>query len=297
MSKLNLWLIETRPQFLTLSIVLAFLGTTIAWYDGDIVIWHAILAGFGLILTHACVNILNDYFDYRSGIDLAVKRTPFSGGSGLLPATTYPAPVLWLGIVFCTGSTHRDILYLYKRLNCCPCPICCFFHHSHSPLILKHPRQRAADRSWRFADTACTLSRPADIPSMHGSAAFLLHSQHNPIANDSDVEADKIGNRMTMPIAIGKKRAAVIYSLVSITVYIWILAWVTAGFFGWTSTWVMPPWALLALLTLPFAIKGIIGALHSDNPAVFMPGMMANVITVLATQFLLGIGYILGRVI
>ena len=37
----------------------------------------------GLLLTHISVNVLNDYFDYRSGMDLATKRIPFSGGSGL----------------------------------------------------------------------------------------------------------------------------------------------------------------------------------------------------------------------
>ena len=30
-----------------------------------------LLAGLGLLLAHISVNVLNDYFDYRSGIDLA----------------------------------------------------------------------------------------------------------------------------------------------------------------------------------------------------------------------------------
>jgi len=32
--KVKTWFLETRPQFLILSIVLVFLGTAIAWYDG-----------------------------------------------------------------------------------------------------------------------------------------------------------------------------------------------------------------------------------------------------------------------
>jgi 1,4-dihydroxy-2-naphthoate octaprenyltransferase len=59
----------------------------------------------------------------------------------------------------------------------------------------------------------------------------------------------------------------------------------------------MPPWSLLALLTLPFAIKSIKGAFNSNEPARLMPGMAANVLNVLVTQLLLGVGYILGRVI
>ena len=41
---------------------------------------YAVLAFIGLLLAHISVNTLNDYFDYRSGIDLETRRTPFSGG-------------------------------------------------------------------------------------------------------------------------------------------------------------------------------------------------------------------------
>ncbi len=93
------WLLETRPQFLLLSVVLAFLGTTMAWYDGSFRLFYALLAFIGLLLAHISVNVLNDYFDYRSGIDLEVQRTPFSGGSGILPAARMtPRQVFWLGI-------------------------------------------------------------------------------------------------------------------------------------------------------------------------------------------------------
>mgnify|MGYP001626183413 FL=1 len=35
----------------------------------------------GVFLSHVAVNIFNDYFDYRSGIDLYTVKTSFSGGS------------------------------------------------------------------------------------------------------------------------------------------------------------------------------------------------------------------------
>ncbi|NLI34144.1 MAG: hypothetical protein GX422_15385, partial [Deltaproteobacteria bacterium] len=61
MANLVLWFKETRPQFLTLSVVLAFLGTAIAWYYGSFNFGYAVLAGFGLALTHGSVNAINDY--------------------------------------------------------------------------------------------------------------------------------------------------------------------------------------------------------------------------------------------
>src|SRR4030042_5162563 len=100
MLNLKVWFLETRPQFLLLSVVLAFLGASIAWYDGYFHLGYALLAFFGLLRCHVSVNVLNDYFDFRSGIGLEVRRTPFSGGSGILPASLLkPRQVFWLGLV------------------------------------------------------------------------------------------------------------------------------------------------------------------------------------------------------
>ena len=90
-----------------------------------------------------------------------------------------------------------------------------------------------------------------------------------------------------MPIVVGKRRAAIFYTIVSVAVYLWIIAWSIAG--------VIPLWTLISLLTLPFTIKAIDGAMHNDIPAKLMPGMAANIMSVLVTQLLLGIGFILGR--
>lgn len=305
MHKFSYWFLETRPQFLILSVVLAFLGSALAWYDGNIIIWHAILAGVGLILTHASVNILNDYFDFRSGIDLAVKRTPFSGGSGILPANLLsPRQVLWLGIVCFVLAIPIGIYFIViSGWELLPLLLfAAFFIILYSPLILKHPWPEWAAGAglgalpilgMYFIQTSAYTFHAwiACVPS-----ALLVHNLL--LLNEfPDVEADKLDKRTTLPIALGMKKAALIYTAANIAVYIWIIVWVAAGLFGWTSTPVMPPWALLALLTLPLAIRGIKGALNSNNQAVFMPGMAANVLTVLLTQLLLGIGYILGRII
>jgi 1,4-dihydroxy-2-naphthoate octaprenyltransferase len=108
--KLKLWFLETRPQFLILSVVLAFLGASLGYYDGAFHLGYALLACLGLLLTHTSVNVLNDYFDYRSGIDQATQRTPFSGGTvlytPLLTRLGWPewAPGLALGVLPVLGA-------------------------------------------------------------------------------------------------------------------------------------------------------------------------------------------------
>ncbi len=66
-----------------------------------------------------------------------------------------------------------------------------------------------------------------------------------------DVEADRKAGRKTLPIVMGKAKAWMVYSALTLLVYLWIIGWVVVG--------KMPVFSLLALLTLPFAIKAIQG--------------------------------------
>jgi 1,4-dihydroxy-2-naphthoate octaprenyltransferase len=296
MKGIKVWFLETRPQFLTLSVVLAFLGTAIAWHDGYFNLWHAVLAGIGLLLTHASVNILNDYFDFRSGIDLSTKRTPFSGGSGILPAGLLtPRQVLCLGIIMLLLAVPIGVYFVVIRgWNLLPVLVVgVFLIVMYSPVILKRPWPEWAAGAGLgalpvlglyFAQTGTyTYSvAVACIPS-----AFLVHNLL--LLNElPDAEADTLASRQTLPIAIGKKRASIFYTVVAVAIYVWIIGWVAAR--------VMPVWTLLALLSLPLTLRAINGALHFNEPTKLIPGMAANVMTVLATQVLLGIGYILARV-
>lgn len=55
----------------------------------------------GAIFAHLSVNLFNEYWDFKSGLDLTTKRTPFSGGSGALPAQpTALNSVLYAAILF-----------------------------------------------------------------------------------------------------------------------------------------------------------------------------------------------------
>ena len=127
-----LWIMETRPQFLTLSIVLTFLGTAIAWYHGPVNLWYAVLAGVGLMLTHGSVNAINDYFDYKSGIDLDTRRTPFSGGSGLVPEGRLPLnQALWVGVITSFAAIGANGINHSHALSSIPAdPVAVAGHHA-----------------------------------------------------------------------------------------------------------------------------------------------------------------------
>ena len=294
--KLKGWLLETRPQFLVLSVVLAFLGTCIAWYDGFFHPGYAVLAFWGLLLAHVSVNVLNDYFDFRSGIDLMVKRTPFSGGSGILPAGLLkPRQVFWLGVASFLMIVPIGIYFVIARgWLLLPllliAAVCILFY---TPVILKRRWPEWSPGlglgalpilgAYFVQTTAYTW--PVVIASI--PSGILVHNLL--FLNEfPDAEADKKANRKTLPITMGKEKASIVYSVLMVAVYLWIIGWVIAG--------IMPVFSLIALLTFPFAIKAIQGARKHQEINRLIPAMANNVLVVLLTQLLLGIGYILATV-
>jgi len=295
--KLKVWFLETRPQFLLLSVVLAFLGTSMAWhYDRVFNLGYALLAFVGLLLIHISVNVLNDYFDYRSGIDLETKRTPFSGGSGILPAALLrPGQVLWFGLVSLLLTVPIGVYFVITRgwllLPLLLVAAICVLLYTPFILKLRWPEWAPGVGlgalpvlGMYFVQTA-TYTLPAIVASI--PSGILVHNLL--LLNEfPDVEADAKAGRKTLPITAGKARAGIVYSVLTIVVYLWIIGGVVAG--------QMPAFSLIALLTLPLAIKAIQGALKSQEMDRLVPAMANNVLVVLVTQLLLGIGYILATV-
>jgi 1,4-dihydroxy-2-naphthoate octaprenyltransferase len=301
MSKIKLWFMETRPQFLTLSIVLTFLGTSIAWYYGYFNLWYALLAGFGLVLTHGSVNAINDYFDYKSGIDLNVKRTPFSGGSGLVPGGKITLrQALWVGIVTSLTALGIGIFFvIVKGWELIPllviAALCLVLY---TPVILKTYWPEWSPGlglgilpilGFYFVQTGeySWMVLAASIPSGMMVHNLLLINEF------PDVEADRTGGRRTTPVDFGLETAGNVYVATTIATYVWIIGCVIATLI--TGSVVMPVYCLLALLSLPFAVKAMRGAKQYNDMNKLVPALGSNVIFIMLTHILLVIGYILER--
>ncbi len=296
MTKIKYLFLETRPQFLLLSVVLVFLGTCVAWYDGYFHLGYAILAFVGLLLAHISVNVLNDYFDYKSGIDLETKRTPFSGGSGVLPAALLkPRQVFWLGLGSFLFTIPIGIYFVIARgwLLLPLLLVAALCISLYTPFILKLRWPEWAPGlglgilpvlGVYFVQTSA-YTWPAVVAAI--PSGILVHNLL--LLNEfPDTEADRKGGRKTLPITMGKEKAGIVYSVLTIVVYLWIIGGVLAG--------QMPAFSLIALLTLPLAIKAIQGARKHQEMTKLIPAMANTVLVVLLTQLLLGIGYILARV-
>jgi len=280
---------------LLLSVVLAFLGTCMAWYDGAFHLGHAILAFFGLLLCHISVNVLNDYYDYKSGIDLKTRRTPFSGGSGLLPsASLKPEHVFRFGLACFLLAVPIGVYFVlvsgWLLLPLLVIAAICILLYT--PLVTKlgWPEWSPGVGLGALPVLGAYFVQTGEytIPAIIASipSGILVHNLL--LLNEfPDAEADKTAGRKTLPITMGGKGAGIVYSALTIILYLWIITWVTFG--------LMPVFCLIALATLPFAVRAIRGALNHRDESKLMPAMANNVLVVLLTQLLLGIGYILGR--
>jgi len=100
---LKVWLRAIRFRFLAASAIAVSCGLalTVCLNPLEFSVLNAILIYLGVFCLHSSVDLLNDYFDFKRGIDLRTKKTKFSGGTGVLPeGLLSPTRVYLAGIVF-----------------------------------------------------------------------------------------------------------------------------------------------------------------------------------------------------
>ena len=99
---LSVWLRVIRIRFLLASVIAVSVGLSISWWQNSLFSpFDAALTMGGVMALHASVDLLNDYWDYKRGIDTKTKRTKMSGGTGVLPeGLLTPKSVYRAGIGF-----------------------------------------------------------------------------------------------------------------------------------------------------------------------------------------------------
>ena len=290
--KIKIWLKEIRPEFLLLSVALVLLGTMVSLNDGYFNWLKFFLTMFGLLLAHTSVNVLNDYFDYKSGIDFETKPTAFSGGSGILtqgllePKSVYRFGLASLLVAFPIG-VYLTVISGWQLLPLIMIGgFCIYFYTSFLtkwligelwaglglgmlPVLGTYYIQVGSFNSGIF------------ITSL---APFFLTANLLLLNEFPDFDADKKGGRYNLVIALGRKKASRLYALIMTTTYICIIFGVILK--------EMPPSTLISLASLPFALKSVfITYKHFDNIKTLIPALKFNVITVLGTDILLAFGY------
>lgn len=253
-----------------------------------------IIAALG---AHVAVNALNEYEDFRSGLDFTTRRTPFSGGSGTLvahgsfaPATLCIAMVALLitaliGLYFVwqlgsalvvPGLIGLAIIVAYTRwINRFPL-MCLFAPGIGFGLLLVNL-------------AVLVLTGTIPVESLWASGLVTLLTSNLLLVNQlPDREADRQVGRRHVAIVWGEARAGRIVALLLAGAYGCVLA-------GWLSGG-LPAASMLAWGTVPLALFVATRALtlHRQTVDALTVMMGVNVVITLLTPVLMAVGLLWG---
>ena len=285
--------LETRPHYLLLSVLLIVLGASVAGHYGSYAWGRFLLCLAGLVLLHISTNVLNDYFDYSSGIDLETERTPFNGGSGLLKqGLLTPRQTLRFGLAAFALAVPIGV-YLVAELGWPLLPlfllgavfvICSSSHTTRLGYGLGELSAGLGLGALPVFGTAWIIHGKPEAYFLFAAVPSGLWVLNLLFLNEfPDAQPDKRGKRKTLVIELGFRNAQQVYAGLSILSFLWVAGCVLLG--------AMPLQSLLVLLSLPFAAKAIKGSRRPDFGGTFTQAQAANVGLVLSAHFLLALGY------
>ena len=286
-----------RLPFLVLTPACVVLGLAAAvWTSGQVNWFHFVLVLIGALSAHVSVNIFNEYFDFKSGLDADTIRTPFSGGSGRLPESPEIArPALIMAWMF-FGITALIGLYFVFTIGSWLIPLGLLgllIIYFYTEWITRFPLLCLIAPGLGFG-TLMVMGTDFVLTGQYSWTAFLASLVPFFLVNNllllnqfPDVEADQNVGRKHLPIKIGKEKSSWIYIVFLLLPYAVIVYGVITGYFPLSS--------LIGFLSLPLVILNSRGVLHhADNTEELIPFLGQNVIINLITPVLVAIGIFIG---
>jgi 1,4-dihydroxy-2-naphthoate octaprenyltransferase len=284
---LRAWLKEFRVLFLLFVALPVLLGSAVAYAlePGTFSLFYCIASVIAMMLLHAGTVILNDYFDFKSGTDVLNKeRTPYSGGSGLLPGNVLsPGHVLAAGSL-CFGLSI--VLGFFIVLTRSPVVLAVGFVGVAIGLFYTAPPFKLAYRG--FGETARLIATPlmvlgaflVQVPLSAGDVyayavaitaslpVAFLNTAALYIFEFPDYEADSAVGKKNLVVRLGRKNAVYLFIALSALAYLSLLAGILSG--------LIPYYSALALIALPISAMACNGLMKNHGrPKQLVPYMKA----------------------
>ena len=273
---LSVWLRAIRIKFLLASVIAVSLGLSLAWYAGSSIdVFHALLTFAGVISLHASVDLLNDYWDFKRGIDTKTKRTKMSGGTGVLPeGLLKPKSVYLAGIGFLILGSIIGIYFviIFGITIGVILGFAILSVYFYSTKIV----------NWGLAEVFVTIKGTLivigtffiqsqgidDFSIFAGIVVGLLSSLVLFVTSIPDHDIDKEKGRRTLIIIFGKPNAVKTFLIFPILTYGVIIFGVITGLF--------PVYSLIVLLAKPFLILAMWHLKDSEKSENMLISSMTN---------------------
>ena len=289
MANLSAYIGVARGPFLVLPVTLIVSGAGASAYHRSFSWLHTLLALVGLVALHMAVNILNEVSDFKTGIDLETDATPFSGGSGTLPAGAMSPKTAAIFAVICCIIGGAIGVYFFAVIGWPIAPVVL----AGAFLVLTYTNLMARIG---FGEIAAGIGLGA-LPVLGtglvqtghiGNAVFVasvpafLMTFNLLLLNEfPDEKADRHGGRKNLVLLFGRSWAARFYVVAALAVPLVL----TAG----ALMKVLPPLALVAaapILLLGGVFKWALQSPETNPP---IPALGANVAWNLTTNTVLGL--------
>jgi 1,4-dihydroxy-2-naphthoate polyprenyltransferase len=291
---LSIWLRAIRIRFLLASVIAVTNGLAIAyWKYAAIDPLYAILTYIGVVFLHASVDLLNDYWDHKRGIDSATKRTKFSGGTGVLPENLLtPRAVYIAGIIFLVlgasiGAYFVAIRGITIALILSFAVVAIYFYSTRIVNAGLGELFVAIKGAMIVLGTLYVQNAVLEPTALYvGAIVGILSATVLFINSFPDYEADRSKGRRTLVIMLGRKTASAIFPIFIIAAY----ALIAVGIFlGFTKIY-----SLISFASIPFAIKSVLQLRNEpESTEKLVPAMASAVTYSRITGFLLAMSFIL----
>ena len=291
---LSIWLRAIRIRFLLASVIAVTNGLAISyWKYAAIDPLYAILTYIGVVFLHASVDLLNDYWDHKRGIDSATKRTKFSGGTGVLPENLLtPRAVYIAGIIFLVlgasiGAYFVAIRGITIAVILSFAVVAIYFYSTRIVNAGLGELFVAIKGAMIVLGTFYVQNAVLEPTALYvGAIVGILSATVLFINSFPDYEADKSKGRRTLAIMLGRKTASAIFPIFIIAAYALIAVGI---FFGFTKIY-----SLICFASVPFAIKSVLQLRKEpESTERIVPAMASAVTYSRITGFLLAMSFIL----
>lgn len=291
---LSIWLRAIRIRFLLASVIAVTNGLAIAyWKYAAIDPLYAILTYIGVVFLHASVDLLNDYWDHKRGIDSATKRTKFSGGTGVLPENLLtPRAVYIAGIIFLVlgasiGAYFVAIRGITIAVILSFAVVAIYFYSTRIVNAGLGEVFVAIKGAMIVLGTLYVQNAVLEPTALFvGVIVGILSATVLFINSFPDYEADRSKGRRTLVIMLGRKTASAIFPIFIIAAY----ALIAVGIFlGFTKIY-----SLICFASIPFAIKSVLQLKKEpESTEKIVPAMASAVTYSRITGFLLAMSFVL----
>lgn len=288
-----LWFRAIRIKFILASIIAVSNGVAISyWKTGTIDPGYALLTYFGIMCLHISVDLLNDYSDFKRGIDTNTKRTRYSGGTGVIPENLInPKVIYFVGVVFLilgglTGLYFVTVKGIVILILLSFAIISIYFYSTNIVNAGLGELFVAVKGCMIVMGSYYIQSNTIDLTSVFiGIIVGLLSSVVLLVTSFPDYDADKKGGRRTLVILSGKENSVKIFTAVIMVTYGMIVVGAILN--------IIPLFSTIGLLSIPFASRAINKLRRYNDTSQLISSMANSIIYSRICGILLAISFII----